>query len=290
MRKELYNDSIGYVELLDFSRANMSEENRINYIQQVASICYKAPAKTFDTETGKGRVIYDRLYKESLGLPSSSFELCPILLSTEQHLEVELLTIDKDTTRHTVATAKYGEWIEDGKYLLTNLRALLADVGEDADKFFNTSEEEIAIIKKHFKVFKSKIPVFTARQFMRHRCSWQELSRRYVSGSKYPLEVYTSPKLKNADFCDEEGDYPTTLEEIYLAQLMYYNDAVEQGVKPQDARQVLPQSMYTEMYSAWYPSQLKSMLDLRTQEKTQEEFRELATAMKELVKEGVSNN
>lgn len=268
MKIDLYNDNIGYVELLDFSRANISEKSRIDYIQKIASICYKSPAKVFDEETGKGRVIYDRLYTESLGLPSSSFEFVPVLIQSNTLW---------DGMSSTYNCEKYGEFVESDKYLLTNLRALLADIKEDASKFFNTSESEIAIIKKHFKVFKSKIPIFTRSQFIRHRVQWQELSRRYVSAKKEPLEFYISPKIKNLTL-----NCGFSINGHIKNSIDIYNHAIEQGVKPQDARQLLPQSMYTEIYSAWYPSQLKSMLDLRTQDSTQEEFRELAKAMKEL--------
>ncbi len=48
---------------------------------------------------------------------------------------------------------KYGQFIgNDFEYLLTNLRALVNDIGLEASKeFYNTDENEIAIIKKHFE-------------------------------------------------------------------------------------------------------------------------------------------
>ena len=42
-KENIFNDVIGYVEQWDFSRANMSDENRILAITQVASICYQNP-------------------------------------------------------------------------------------------------------------------------------------------------------------------------------------------------------------------------------------------------------
>jgi len=278
MRIDLYQDGIGYVEDFDFSRANMTEKSRIDYVQQVASICYNSPAKVFDEDTGKGKVLYDKLLRESLGLPSSSFEFVPVLLhiSNEddvyKHSVSRLLNLVGADSGVGLNIFKYGEIVEDGKVLITNLRALIADVGYSADHFYNTDEGDIALIKKHFKVFKSKIPLFTARQFMRHRCSWQELSRRYVSNKKQEFEFYISPKLDSdaiefhCKFCVQQ-----------------YNRAIEQEVLPQDARQILPQSMYTEMWSAWYPSQLQSMIDLRTAKSTQTEFRALARGIKTLV-------
>ena len=90
-RKEnIFGDDIAFVEQYDFSRANMSEENRINAITKVASICYQNP-KAIGSES-----LYNRLLAESKGLPSSSFEMCPILL-TEAEVEqarIKLLTMD----------------------------------------------------------------------------------------------------------------------------------------------------------------------------------------------------
>ncbi len=274
MKVELYNDNVGYVESFDFSRANMSKKSRIDYVQRIASICYKSPVRLFDEETGKGGALYNRLFRESLGLPSSSFELIPILLTKEQIKQIQN-KLQVIVMERMLNVEKYGEWVTSDtgeEYLLTNLRALIADIGDNVDQFYNTDEKDITLIKKHFKVFKSKIPLFIARQFMRHRVQWQEMSRRYVSGKKQEFEFYMSPKLDNS-----------TIKLHYKSCVQQYNKATEQGVLPQDARQVLPQSMYTEMYSAWYPSQLQSMLDLRTAESTQVEMRELAKGIKTLV-------
>jgi thymidylate synthase (FAD) len=98
---------------------------------------------------------------------------------------------------------KYGEWIEvDGcKYLLTNFRAIVNDFeqygsrGVDLRNRYNTLEE-CEIIKEHFKVFNFKVDLPTRSQMVRHRVSWQELSRRYVSGSRVPFEFYVSEKMK----------------------------------------------------------------------------------------------
>ena len=77
-RVELNNDNIGYLEHYDFSKANLSEENRIAAISTVASICYQSPSAAGSIS------LYNRLANESAGLPSSSFEMVPILLTPNQ--------------------------------------------------------------------------------------------------------------------------------------------------------------------------------------------------------------
>ena len=82
-KDNIFGDDIAFVEQWDFSRANMSEENRINAITQVASICYQS-SKSLNSES-----LYNRLLAESQGLPSSSFEMCPILLTEEEVKQIQ---------------------------------------------------------------------------------------------------------------------------------------------------------------------------------------------------------
>lgn len=274
----LYDDNIGYVELYDFSRANLSEESRIACISTVASVCYQSPKALGSIS------LYNRLAAESAGLPSSSFEFVPVLINiTNTRADLTFLG-----TRS--ACIKYGEFINESgdKYLLTNLRALLADVGDNANQLFNT-EEECAIIAKHFKVFKTKIPLFIARQFMRHRCSWQELSRRYVSSTKSELEFYWPAKLKGVHLTAngtslEDNLYGTRydIHDLESIAVKAYNDIIVSGIKPELARTVLPQSMYTTVWSAWQPSQLDVLYKLRIDKHAQAEIQELAAGMKSL--------
>ena len=61
-KENIFGDDIAFVEQYDFSTANMSEENRIKAITQVA-ICYQNP-KAVGSES-----LYNRLLAESKGLP-----------------------------------------------------------------------------------------------------------------------------------------------------------------------------------------------------------------------------
>ena len=286
---DLNNDGIGYIESWDFSKANMSAESRIFAITKVASVCYS-------NEKAIGSIsLYDRLACESASLPSSSFEFVPVLLkldstwlkARDEHFDTADRAYFYKLLRLRLHSCfKYGESIlgeDDDAYLLTNLRALMADVGDKADQFFNT-EEECAIIAKHFKVYQAKIDIATRTQYIRHRVSWQELSRRYVSGKKSQFEFYISPKMRSMSYYLTEGHEGVDVgvqDYLHLALGMYDN-AIAQGVKPEEARRILPQNMYTTIWSAWQPSQLDSYLALRTDKHTQVEHCELAEAMKTL--------
>lgn len=266
-KQNILNDNIGFVENWDFSKANLNEENRILAITQVASICYQNP-KALGSES-----LYNRLMAESMGLPSSSFEFVPVLLDYENPKHQEILKLEYSNCK------KFGEILDD-RYLLTNYRALVYDFENDKDKFsfdirtiFNT-QEECKIIKEYFKVFLFKVDFPTRSQMVRHRISWQELSRRYVSAKRVPFEFYVSDKLKENQ----------KVQDLIKQSKDLYFELLENGVKPQEARRVIPQMGYTQIWGAFMPKQLDNYFKLRLDEHAQWEIRQTAIAMQELVK------
>ena len=122
---------------------------------------------------------------------------------------------------------------------------------------------------------------------MRHRASWQELSRRYVSGKRAEFEFYISPKMENPEIAlddSDDEDYKTRLDinRLVSLNLEFYNKAIESGIKPEEARRILPQAMYTTVWSAWQPKQLEVFYKLRCDKHAQKEIQDLAYAMKDL--------
>ena len=302
-KENVFGDDIAFVEQYDFSTANMSEENRILAITQVASICYQNQ-KAIGSES-----LYNRLLAESQGLPSSSFEFVPVLLDGNNSVHQKLL--EKLTRFSNVY--KYGELINE-QYLLTNYRALVYDyetmkdeytrefkhsfeVNGNLDEFekqlkeikqsflnlYNT-EEECEIIKQHFKVFLFKVDLPTRSQMVRHRVSWQELSRRYVSGSRVPFEYYVSDKMKFISIHkDDESDIHFDSDDFNRICEERYYQALEKGIKPQEARRFIPQAAYTQIWGAFMPNQLDNYFKLRLDKHAQWEIRMVSKAMQELI-------
>ena len=255
------------VDHYDFSLANSSYEARVQAVTKVASICYGNPKALGSIS------LFDRLQAEAAGLPSSSYEMCPILLTKEQF-----------AARDLKACWKFGEQV--GDYLLTNLRALIADVGpEESLNYLNTAPEEIQIIKDNFKVFLFNVDLATRAQMVRHRCSWQELSRRYVSGKKQPFEFYISEKMKGviSEHFDDESNFFFDTKDVVRICLEHYDEAIAAGVKPEEARRILPQAMKTTIWGAFQPAQLANFFTLRLDKSAQKEIRCVAEAMKELI-------
>ncbi|MDD2265719.1 FAD-dependent thymidylate synthase [Sulfuricurvum sp.] len=270
-KENIFGDNIAFVEEWDFSHANTSEENRILAITQVASICYQSP-KALGSET-----LYNRLMAESMGLPSSSFEFVPVLLNFKNPMHSELLQKEYSNVK------KFGELVEDGKYLLTNYRAIVYDFENDKDGYsfdirqiYNTLDDA-EIIRKNFHVFLYKVDLPTRSQMVRHRINWQELSRRYVSGKRVPFDFYISEKMVPIT----TGDYDT--QKIIDLCVEHYMNAIDAGVKPQEARRIIPQAAYTQIWGAFMPTQLANYFKLRLDEHAQWEIRKTAEAMKELI-------
>ncbi|MGW8169684.1 MAG: FAD-dependent thymidylate synthase [Sulfurovaceae bacterium] len=283
-QENIFGDNIGFVEQWDLSKANLNEKNRIQAITQVASICYQNP-NALNSES-----LYNRLICESIGLPSSSFEFVPILF--ELRKITWLFFSDATDGLKKSNCLKYGEIIEDGKYLLTNIRAVINDkekFGIDLTKHFNT-KEECEIIAKHFKVFMYKVDLPTRSQMVRHRVDWQELSRRYVSGKRVPFEFHISDKMKNIK-SKSEVETKSGLVELLDAKtediinlcVEHYYTALKQGVKPEEARRIIPQAAYTKIWGAWQPTQLENFLKLRLAPKAEWAIRQVAEAMKNLI-------
>ena len=292
-KRNIFNDDIAYVEQWDFSKANLNEENRILAITQVASICYQNP-KALGSES-----LYNRLMAESMGLPSSSFEFVPVLFNyswiTKYFFDMSDVILEDSNT------LKYGEVInvDNVNYLLTNYRALVYDVenvglNSDILKYFNT-EEDCEIIKEHFKVFLFKVDFPTRSQMVRHRISWQELSRRYVSAKRVPFEFYISEKMKGLEsehedyymdgMSDFETDFTNThsTEKLIKMCIEHYHQALEKGVKPQEARRIIPQAAYTQIWGAFMPKQLDNYFKLRLDKHSQWEIQMVSKAMQELI-------
>jgi len=101
-----------------------------------------------------------------------------------------------------------------------------------------------------FATFHVKAPIFVARQLQKHEyMPWNEISRRYVDSEPefYKPEHWrgrSADKKQGSEGVVDVGDWGDT----NWACLKAYNDLLDKGVAPEQARMVLPQSMMTEWY------------------------------------------
>lgn len=137
-----------------------------------------------------------------------------------------------------------------------------------------------------------KAPIFVARQLQKHQVglSWNEVSRRYVDSEP---EFYTPDGWRKRAENVKQG---SSGEEVYHDSSVYnvavrtavnaYDRLLDDGVCPEQARMVLPQSMLTEWYwtgSLYAFSRVcKLRLDSHTQQETQQIARQISGIMQKL--------
>ncbi|MFH0771939.1 MAG: FAD-dependent thymidylate synthase [Candidatus Omnitrophota bacterium] len=123
--------------------------------------------------------------------------------------------------------------------------------------------------------FDVKCPIFVARQWMRHRIgSYDEMSLRYCLAKR---DYYTP-----ADLTGEALDkYKRSIEAAFDS----YETLVGSGVKREQARGVLPLSVYTLYYWTVNARSLMNFLKLRLDKAAQAEIREYAKAALRIFKE-----
>jgi len=286
--EDYYNSNgCGFIERWDFSDANISHESRVAAVSQVASVCYG------NNSLKPNFKLFDKLAQESIGLPSSSFEFVPVLLDEDQIIFI------LDALNHfdilLFNSLKYGYKI-DGNYFITNMRALWYDLlaiqnainKYDAHSLFDienydiqnpiwfNTEDEVELIRENVFTFRKKITIRDARQFNRHRISLQELSRRYTTSNKVQIDFRLTPKMNNEKAINTVNNLIT-----------YYEELLSEGIKAEEARDILPVNCYTTIWSSWYKSQLDNFINLRTKTSAQKEIRLLAEAMKEFIQKDI---
>lgn len=143
--------------------------------------------------------------------------------------------------------------------------------------------------------FHCKMPVFVARQWIRHRtANINEYSGRYsiMRDEFYRPEISNvrSQSKTNKQGGDDQADQQTAsdfLERVdAVCDQAYksYESAVASGISREQARMMLPVSLYTEWYWKIDLHNLLHFLALRCDAHAQQEIRVFADAILELVK------
>lgn len=98
-----------------------------------------------------------------------------------------------------------------------------------------------------------KAPIFVARQLVKHQVDlvWSEVSRRYISAKPelwWPKEWHKAPTHSKQGASDEllDLDYPEVFIVPTKDQCTLYNELIDSGMAPEEARMILPQNMMTE--------------------------------------------
>jgi thymidylate synthase (FAD) len=143
------------------------------------------------------------------------------------------------------------------------------------------------------------VPIFVARQRFKHTVgfTYNEVSRRYVDEPPvfYAPDVWRKrAEDKKQGSSEEEVKFLTPewyggyyIKEDYLDLMrdcqLLYEAMIESGVAPEQARMVLPQSMYTSYYVTGSLAAFARAYNLRSKPDAQAEIRELAAQWDKII-------
>jgi thymidylate synthase (FAD) len=130
-----------------------------------------------------------------------------------------------------------------------------------------------------FASFHIKAPIFVARQLVKHKfLRWNEISRRYVDDEPefYEPSVWRGRSADKKQGSEGVVNIVLDQEVQWHRQLATYKNLLSEGVAPEQARMVLPQSTMTEWYWSGSLDAFADMCNLRCKPDTQAETRQVA--------------
>lgn len=191
--------------------------------------------------------------------------------------------------------ATYIDHMGDDARVEKSARVSFLDDPEDENR---TPEQQAKLIRYlashgHFTPFThctitllERVPLFVARQRFKHTVgfSYNEVSRRYNKDDPeiyFPFEWRLAPdkhiKQGSSDQTIELDDYlESDLDSLYQFSLQIYKDMLSKGIAPEQARMVLPQSMYTSYYVTGSLAAWARTYKLRSSPDAQWDIRQLA--------------
>ena len=135
-----------------------------------------------------------------------------------------------------------------------------------------------------FATFHVKAPIFVARQLVKHEyMPWNEISRRYVDSKPefYEPEHWRGRSADKKQGSEGVVDVKTKPTNQY--SLETYHNLLDDGVCPEQARMVLPQSMMTEWYWSGSLYAFAKMCSLRCADDTQLETQLVAVEIENVM-------
>lgn len=183
------------------------------------------------------------------------------------------------------------------------VNAARVSFAKESKELSNADKKLISYLAKHNHIspffhpqiqFRIKMPIFVAREWYRHQIGFSrnEVSRRYVDSipeywTPAPDELRErDPKLKQGSketpVKDAETVYAMIEDESHRCVQLYAN-LIDQGVAPEIARTILPQSMYTEFIETGSLAAYARLYKLRTSPDAQREIQAYARAIGQLL-------
>ena len=176
---------------------------------------------------------------------------------------------------------------------LTVVNAARVSFGKKKKKFEEGDEKLIRYLAKHnhwspfghcMLQFHIKAPIFVARQLVKHQVGlvWNEISRRYVDTVPefYVVDKWREKPVDKKQGSSGEFDQQRLCDmaqsRVEDTALDAYQQLIQWGVAPEQARMVLPQSLMTEWYWSGSLYAYARVCNLRCAEDSQYETRLIA--------------
>jgi thymidylate synthase (FAD) len=184
---------------------------------------------------------------------------------------------------------------------LTVVNAARVSLGKHVTEFTEKDGRLIQYLAEHEHVspffhpqarFRLKMPIWMAREWFRHTIGFarNEVSRRYVDDLPtfyLPDALRTRSASKkqgsNDDVHDQNELFLTFMKQECTSAVETYTLLLGQGVCPEQARMVLPQSMMTEFIETGSLAAYARLVKLRTSPDAQKEIREMAEEVAKLL-------
>jgi thymidylate synthase (FAD) len=136
-----------------------------------------------------------------------------------------------------------------------------------------------------------KAPIFVARQLVKHQVGlvWNEVSRRYVDDEPefYFPDVWRgkpeNAKQGSSGVVEDEDYYDGVAQTVVQVARKAYNEMLEAGVAPEQARMVLPQNTMTEWIWTGSLMAFARVCKLRLDPHAQQETQEVAKMINDIV-------
>ena len=180
---------------------------------------------------------------------------------------------------------------------LTVVNSARVSFGKKKDKFEPKDKKLITYLAKHGHwtpfghvslQFHIIAPVFVARQLVKHQVGlvWNEVSRRYVDTKP---EIYTPKSWRRYAEDKKQGSSDeiawkrwTEYESLVKTCVGAYERMMANGICPEQARMILPQSMMTEWYWSGTLMAFARVCNLRCKSDAQLETRMITDQIDEL--------
>lgn len=186
---------------------------------------------------------------------------------------------------------------------LTVVNAARVSLGKEVTEFTEKDARLLSYLAEHDHIspffhpqarFRLKMPIWMAREWFRHTVGFSrnEVSRRYVDDLPeffLPEALRTRSATKkqgsNDDVHDQDELFRQFMVEECTGALTTYTLLIGQGVCPEQARMVLPQSMMTEFIETGSLAAYARLVKLRTSPDAQKEIRDVAEMVSKTMSE-----